>query len=242
MGVALSGSPGRSHAPGANTPVPGKTLQVTVLPEATFGASHAPKGIWKIGSKSNSQPTKLLPNFRNPAPRSPKYKFLPLRKKFGQHFIALKGTEEADQLRREARKGRKWSFVGKGKDRRQRKRNWGASPMSSAPPDPAGRPSGFPRGHLPSQAGRGPGRCPSSGDMSLPPNVELGGPRSRGERTTSLSQGVPGAYGPLRGAASLPGGPVPPRLWPCAHTDSPLSRAPRPVLGPDPSCSDSICH
>lgn len=87
-----------------------------------------------------------------------------------------------DQLKREARKGRKWSFVGKGKDGRQRKRNWGASRMSSAPPDPAGRPSSFPRGHLPSQTGRGPGRCPS-GDMSLPPNVEPGGPRSRGERT-----------------------------------------------------------
>lgn len=55
--------------------------------------------------------------------------------------------------------------------------------MSSAPPDPAGRPSDFPRGHLPSQAGRGQRRCSSSENVSLPPNVELGGPRSRGERT-----------------------------------------------------------
>lgn len=147
-----------------------------------------------------------------------------------------------DQLRREARQGRKWPFVEKGKDGQQGKRNWGASPMSSAPPDPAGRPSSFPERHLSSQAGCGPGRCPSSGNVSLPPNVELGGPRSCEERTHFPIPGRTPCPRTLRGTASLPEGAVPPPLWLCAQPDSRLSRAPRPVLGPDPSCPQSICH
>lgn len=155
-----------------------------MLLEATFNASHTPKGIWKTDQKViHNQPSPFRTS-RIQAPGHPKNKFLPLRKKFGQHFIALKGTEEVDQLRREARKGRKWSFVGKGKDKQQRKEKLGHLPHVLSTPRSRWEALRLSQGTPPpSQAGRGPGRCPSSGDVSLPPS-------QRGTRRPAIARGA----------------------------------------------------
>lgn len=123
VGSVLSGAPwsGRNHALTwlLRPRKPFKPPKSPSFQKPPLMLVTLPKAFWKTTSKSNSQPTNQLPQTsETQPPRHPKYKFLPLRKKFGQRFISLKRPEEVDQLRREARKGRKWLFVGKGKDRR----------------------------------------------------------------------------------------------------------------------------
>lgn len=170
------------------------------------------------------------------APGHPKYKFLPLRMKFGQHFTALKGTEEVDQLRREARKGRKWSFVGKGKDRQQRKEKLGRLPHGLGTPRSRWEALRLSQGTTP-QAKRGAARgvvLPQGTCPSLPPNVEPGGPRSRGERIHfPISERTP-CLGSPAGRSILTWG-TRPTAAPAVRTTglAALTRAPpRPGAGP----------
>lgn len=127
-----------------------------------------------------------------------------------------------DQLRREARKGRKWPFVEKGKDRQQGKRNWGASPHVLSTPR-----SGWEAIRLSqktplklSGARSGALSFFRRRDPPSPPNVELGGLRSCGERTHFP---IPGRTPRLRfpaGRSILTWGSRSHRRFGCAHNQN----------------------
>lgn len=132
-------------------------------------------------------------------------------------------------------------MVGKGKDRRQGKRGWGAAPVSSAPLDPAGRPPGFPNRHFRDKWGCGPGRCPAPGERRVPL-------APRGDRRPAIAQGArPGTHPRAHLAPRFPEGrsiltwgtrPAAARALrspgPAALTRAP----PRPGAGPQPSPDD----